>query len=290
MLSEAARAIRPGLPYGGALFRVAGDGVVVEATSETPEYTATGRGMSDLRAGVTIPASGTAIEQVLSYGLGTHSWDDMQAAFATPRIRTAGWRSGIATAFESGGSTYLLWFASVTTTGTWTPEDHAYVEVIASFFASQAQLRWQYDQIHYHQTHDVLTGIFNRSQFRSQSRSAALDAERYAVIVINVDGFGEINAAYGSMIGDAVLVEVAAGICDRAAAFAERFRTPFSTGDREGRDFIARTASIGVAIAPEHGDTVDVVIARANAAVGAAKARGRNTVVAFEAGMEAAVQ
>ncbi len=319
MLMEACRTIRPGLPYGGALFRVADDIVVVEAFCETAEYTAIKQVTADLQRGMVIPVAGTAVADVLEYGLGTRSWDHMLDALPSPRIVANGWHSSIVTTFTAAGSTYLLWFASMLYTGPWTAEDHAYVEVMASFFGSQAQLHWQYDQIQYHQTHDVLTGMLNRSQFRSQARSAAAGGDRYAIVVVSVDGFAEINAAHGNMTGDAVLVEVAAGITERlapgelagrlggdvfavfvpnaasiqavlerAAAFAERFRTPFSTGDREGKESIARTASIGVALAPEHGNGVDLIISRATAAVAAAKARGRNTIVGYEPGLEAA--
>ena len=178
-------------------------------------------------------------------------------------------------------------------------------------------MRWQFDQLQYHQTHDVLTGILNRSQFRSRARMASLGSERYAVITLNVNGFGEVNETYGNMIGDALLVEVAAGVSERtspgeiagrlggdvfaifipeprsldfvrerAVHFAERFRHPFSTGDREGKEFVALTASFGMAVAPHHGSTLDTIISHASVAVAAAKARGRGTMLFYEPGME----
>ncbi len=227
------------------------------------------------------------------------------------------WRSTIETTFDSGRATYLLWFASTTDTGSWEAQDHAYIEVVASFFSSHAQVRWQFDQLQYHQTHDVLTGILNRSQFRSQARMASTDSTSYAVIALNVNGFGEVNETYGNMIGDALLVEVAAGLSERtlpgeiagrlggdvfavfvpaprsvdfvrerAIHFAERFRHGFSTGDREGKEFIALTASFGMAVAPHHGTTLDTLISHASVAVGTAKARGRGTMHFYEPGME----
>jgi PAS domain S-box-containing protein len=217
MLAEATNAIRPGQPYLGALFRISAGEVVVEAVSETPEYTQTGRGAADIRAGLRVPVAGTAVEPVLAYGNGTQSWDDLQAAFATPRIQAIRWKSAICTTFESGRSTYMLWFASTSANGEWETQDHAYTEVVASFFSSHAQMRWQFDQLQYHQTHDVLTGILNRSQFRSQARMASIGIESYAVIAINMNGFGEVNETYGNMIGDALLVEVAAGVSERTA-------------------------------------------------------------------------
>jgi diguanylate cyclase (GGDEF)-like protein len=264
-----------------------------------------------------VPIPGTAVESIVPLGNGTHSWDDMQLAFPTPRVRGNGWRSAIVTMFESGGSTYLLWFVSRLQTGPWEAQDHAYVEVIGSYFASQAQLRWQFDQIQYHQTHDVLTGLLNRSQFRSQSRLASIKSDGYAVIAVNMDGFAEVNETYGNMIGDALLVEVAAGISERtvsgeivgrlggdvfavfipspgspaavrerAAHLAERFRQPFSTGDRDGKEFVTLSARFGMAVAPQHGDSIDTIISHAGVAASAAKAQGPDAFAFYDATME----
>jgi diguanylate cyclase len=317
MLAEATNAIRPGQPYLGTLFRINAGEVIVEAVSATPEYEQMGRGSVDIRAGLRVPVAGTALEQLLEYGTGTYSWDDLKATFATPRTQAIGWQSAIATMFVSGRSTYVLWFASTIRTGAWEPQDHAYVEVVASFFSSHAQLRWQYDQLQYHQTHDVLTGILNRSQFRSQARMASIGSTNFAVISLNVNGFGEVNETYGNMTGDALLVEVAAGVSERTVPgeiagrlggdvfavfipeprsleyvrertvhFAERFQHGFSTGDREGKEFVALTASFGMAVAPQHGTTLDTVISHASVAVSTAKARGRGTMHFYEPGME----
>ncbi len=317
MLAETTSAIRPGSPFMGSLFRINGDEVVVEAVCETPEYEVTARGTADIRAGFHMPIAGTAVERVLELGIGTHTWDDLQAAFDTPRVQRVGWRSAIVTVFESGRSTYLLWFASVEQTGTWETEDRAYVEIAASFFSSQAQMRWQFSQLQYHQTHDVLTGLYNRSQFRSQARMASIGSTSFAVIVLDVNAFAEVNEAYGNMIGDALLVEVAAGLSEstlpgeiagrlsgdtfavfipeprshefvreRAQHFVQRFQRPFSTGDREGKEFVTLTACLGIATAPEHGTNLDALIMRAGIAVDAAKGHGRGSMLDYDPVME----
>ena len=85
MLLEACRTIRPGLPYGGALFRIEGDQAAVEAFCETPEYTARKVVTADLRRGLVIPVEGTAVKDVLAYGLGTWSWDHMLDVLPSPR-------------------------------------------------------------------------------------------------------------------------------------------------------------------------------------------------------------
>jgi diguanylate cyclase (GGDEF)-like protein len=193
--------------------------------------------------------------------------------------------------------------------------------VLAAFFANHVQQRWQFDRLAFQQSHDVLTGLLNRSQFRSQARVASSTSSRYAIIIVDVNAFREINESYGSMIGDALLVEVASALRQRttgeeilgrvagdifaiyvpnpisrefvrgrALEFAEVFARSFSTGDRNGTEFIARTASLGIAVAPEDGPKIDAILAHADAALFTAKARGHGSMVFYEPGMEGDAQ
>jgi diguanylate cyclase (GGDEF)-like protein len=171
--------------------------------------------------------------------------------------------------------------------------------------------------IQYQQSHDVLTGLFNRSQFRSAVRSAARTSTHYAIILIDVDAFREINESYGHMAGDAVLVEVGNAlrlrasddefvgrigddvfgvyiehavsrgfVLKRALSFADAFSRGFSTGDREGKEFIMRTAGLGISIAPDNGTTIDAILSHADAALVHAKQRGHGSLVFYDASME----
>jgi diguanylate cyclase (GGDEF)-like protein len=179
------------------------------------------------------------------------------------------------------------------------------------------QQRWQFDRLAYQQSHDVLTGLLNRSQFRSQARAAAGGYEKYAVVLVDVNAFHEVNETYGHMTGDALLVEVGAALRARIAAddivgrvgddvfgvflsnpsskefareraldLAGSFSRAFSTGDREGKDFVALTASIGVAVGPDDGARFDAILAHAETALFTAKERGHGSVVLYETGME----
>ncbi|HEY6234630.1 MAG TPA: GGDEF domain-containing phosphodiesterase, partial [Candidatus Elarobacter sp.] len=53
------------------------------------------------------------------------------------------------------------------------------------------------------------------------------------------------------------------------------FAAPFGTGDRDGKQRVAVTASIGVAVAPGDGPSFEKLLARADAAVHVAKENGR---------------
>jgi len=201
------------------------------------------------------------------------------------------------------------------------PEDHTYVEVLASCFANNLQQRWQFDRIQYQQSCDALTGLLNRSQFRSRARMAAADCSSYAIILIDVNALREVNESHGHMIGDALLVEIATGLrgrasdkelvgriggdifgifvpnlestavlMDRAGNLTDIFASGFSTGDREGKEFIRLTASVGLAIAPAGDASFDTTLSQADAALFIAKSRGPGTVLVYEAGMQVATQ
>jgi diguanylate cyclase (GGDEF)-like protein/PAS domain S-box-containing protein len=317
MLEQAAAAIRPGQPYVGGLGRIDDEDIIYEAVAATPEYVALRGGASGFEEQRRVPLAGSAAADLLDSGSDTRAWDDLQAAFPNSAFQSTGTQSGIFTAFRAGGCTYVLWFVAPAQTGPWSEQDRVYVEVLASFFQNHIQERWQSDRLLYHQTHDVLTGLLNRSQFRSQSRMAALADDRYAVIALDIDGFGEINERYGNMTGDALLVEVAAGfvercepgeitgrlggnlfavfipnpssreaVNERALRFMDRFSQPFSTGDREGKEFVTLSATVGIAMVPEHGTAVDEIISHASIAVSAVKTHGRGTVRFYETGME----
>ena len=316
MLEQAAAAIRPGEPYVGGLGRIDDEDIIYEAVAATPEYFALRGGASDFQEQLRVPLAGSAAEALLASGSSTRAWEDLQTAFPSSAFHRTGTQSGIFTAFRAGGSTYVLWFVAPAQTGPWLEQDRVYVEVLASFFQNHIQERWQSDRLVYHQTHDVLTGLLNRSQFRSQARMAAAQNDRYAIVALDIDRFGEVNERYGNMIGDALLVEVAASfversepgeitgrlganlfavfiphppsreaVNERALRYMERFAQPFSTGDREGKEFITLTATVGIAMVPEHGTAVDEIISHASVAVSAPKTHGRGTVRFYEKGM-----
>jgi diguanylate cyclase (GGDEF)-like protein len=320
MLSQAASAIRPSQGYRGMLWRIQGAEMILEAAADAPGHLLSER---QTEVGSAIPLERTVIGKILAKGGGTRSWDDTHAnVFSSPLARSIGSRSFAVTTFAAGGTTWALAFASGRTPSKpLGPQDHAYIEVLASFFANHVQQRWQFDRIQYQQSHDVLTGLLNRSQFRSQARSATNTADRYAVIQVDVNTFREINEAYGHMIGDALLVEVGNALQQRVSGdeivgrvggdvfgiyipnpssrefvrgraldFAEVFVRGFSTGDREGKEFIALTASLGVAVAPDDGATLDAILSHADAALFIAKERGHGSMVFYETGMEGDAQ
>jgi two-component system cell cycle response regulator len=161
-------------------------------------------------------------------------------------------------------------------------------------------------------THDQLTGLLNRREF---DRMLAEEVERsqrfghpFALVLGDIDHFKEINDSHGHQAGDTVLQEISRRLSaslrsvdrlarfggeelamilmetDRAAAFeaAQRARaaierTPFKVSDGAS---LHLTMSFGVAVMPHDANSVETLVAAADKALYAAKARGRNCTVA----------
>jgi two-component system, cell cycle response regulator len=156
---------------------------------------------------------------------------------------------------------------------------------------------------------DVLTGMVSRrhgAAVLAEACTAASGGESLAVVMADVDHFKTINDHHGHATGDAVLRAVAGimrdGIvtgetavrwggeefllvlpgCDAAGALAraERVRLALGTSpvDAGGRHH-GVTASLGYAILAS-GETPEALVARADEALYAAKAAGRDRVAA----------
>ena len=157
--------------------------------------------------------------------------------------------------------------------------------------------------------HDVLTGMANRALFNAilqqQLVIAKRSIEHLAVLYIDLDGFKKINDTYGHATGDVLLQTVGSRIqetlreCDLAARLGgdefavlmiqtvkhgpesvaakliETLSTPFQIGTLK----LEISASIGIAIYPESGDTVLELLRVADEAMYQAKQGGRKNYV-----------
>ncbi len=180
--------------------------------------------------------------------------------------------------------------------------------------------RQQEARIHHLARHDPLTELPNRVQFLEEmaSTEAALErGEKAAVLCIDLDHFKSVNDTLGHAVGDKVLKQASARLwgttretdvlarlggdeftlllrpLDKAAdaaAIAERIvrtmRAPFIIDGHQ----VACGASVGIATAPEDGDTTEVLMKNADIALYRAKSEGRSTYHFFEKEMDAAIQ
>ncbi|WP_027522746.1 bifunctional diguanylate cyclase/phosphodiesterase [Bradyrhizobium sp. Ec3.3] len=161
---------------------------------------------------------------------------------------------------------------------------------------------------------DPLTHLPNRFAFNETLDAAlkrlALSGEEFAVLLLDLDRFKEVNDKFGHPAGDEFLVQVASRLqrCTRAAehvariggdefalvmanltraedalGIAERFVTAFAKPFLiEGREIIGGT-SVGIVLAPRDGDTQLDLLKHADAALYRAKKAGPGTICFFEA-------
>lgn len=149
---------------------------------------------------------------------------------------------------------------------------------------------------------DQLTGLPNRTLFHDRLEQAAKVAYRagqnFALLIINLDRFNEVNVILGHHIGDLLLQEISKRLgniltrdsdtlarlggdefavllpdCDTQCAMVV-VRKILDTMDQtillEGQEVIA-TGSIGIAIYPEHGDEINTLLRHADIAMNKAK-------------------
>jgi diguanylate cyclase (GGDEF)-like protein len=173
-------------------------------------------------------------------------------------------------------------------------------------------------QLRHLATHDALTGLPNRVLLDDRIAQALTHAHRerhsFAVMLCDLDRFKLINDSLGHHAGDHLLQEVARRLTNvvrdvdtvarlGADEFIIVLSPPTSRKDAEvvaqrvieamqpaveiAGITIHASPSIGIAFYPDDGSSVETLIAHADAAMFAAKQRGRNSVQCYAAGMDA---
>ena len=316
VLRIATGAIRGDKPMFGMLSHLEQTTIVIDATSWVGPGSAAGK----VYPGAKYPLENTIQNLLLTTGR-TEAWDDVAA---DPRARRTvavdfGWRSLIGAPLQIGRSTHFVLFASTApmTDEPFREDDVAYVDLVASFLSNRFEQQQQVERLLFQSSHDALTGLETRLQFRDALRREAAHDTPFAVVMVDIDDFRHLNEVEGHEIGDEVLVEIAAtlrGVDDRdlvarlsgdqfgillrqtdnegalAAAldrYMQRFRTPFHTADRDGTRAFDVTASFGVAPSYAGGVSGDDLMRRAAVALDVAKSRGPATLMLFDAPMEA---
>jgi diguanylate cyclase (GGDEF)-like protein/PAS domain S-box-containing protein len=162
------------------------------------------------------------------------------------------------------------------------------------------------DKLSFLATQDILTGLPNRNFFQDQAKltisQARYNEDLVAFLVVDLDRFTEVNEKYGHKTGDRLLQMVAGrtkiqlrksdlvarlgsdkfiallnGIRNRrdALAVAKKISQGFTETFDVQELKIPLSASIGIALYPEHGDEVNTLIKRAEIATYAVKERER---------------
>jgi diguanylate cyclase len=177
-----------------------------------------------------------------------------------------------------------------------------YLSLFPLLRRATARLRGQVEQIEKLALYDALTGLANRRLFHDRLEQAFLSAQRhgtgFALMLLDLDRFKDINDTFGHHSGDAVLEQLATrlrdvarasdtvarlggdefalvlqGAADSASALfvAERIDVALDEPFVVDEARLQVDASIGIAIFPRHGEDAEQLLKRADVALYASK-------------------
>ncbi len=172
------------------------------------------------------------------------------------------------------------------------------------------RLRWTVD-------HDALTGLASRTLFHARLDEALASGERVALALLDIDDFKGVNDVLGHAAGDALLGELARRLGEfgrpgetvarlggdeftliipggaddrRLVARLERLRVRLAEPFVHDGQALTCRSSIGVAIAPDHGNDAQTLLKSADIAMYSAKAGGRGAVALYETSLGARIR
>jgi diguanylate cyclase (GGDEF)-like protein/PAS domain S-box-containing protein len=200
-----------------------------------------------------------------------------------------------------------------------TPEEEQFIEGVSGIVLSATVRFGAEDAIRHQAMHDPLTGLPNRALFNDRLEHAlgrrARNPGYVAVMIVDLDGFKNVNDSLGHLAGDALLIAVA----ERFEAHLRGFDTIARLGGDEfailfdeleaadqagrvaqrvldalvnplplpGRE-VAIGASVGIALTDQTDTKADRLLADADAAMYRAKREGKGCYRVFEVAMHTA--
>jgi len=238
---------------------------------------------------------------------------DHGAVFLVPCVAAA-WYLGIAAGFATVAVSAIAWYTATLLLAPpvepWiifvnTLSRFSVFLVIAGLVAAVRGLTARLDEL---SRLDPLTGLANRREFRARGEHdldvAARTGSSMTLVFIDLDNFKDVNDRLGHAAGDEVLRAVGAGLSSvvrrsdlaarvggdefallllgsdeaQARRIAEKARD--TLGQAFARQALPVTLSIGIAAANGRGTGFRDLVAAADRAMYAAKAAGKNTIVA----------
>ncbi|MGC2399991.1 MAG: EAL domain-containing protein [Acidobacteriaceae bacterium] len=276
---------------GAAIFVLSGQNFQIAAEAGLPPRPLRGSGGSSPVPDVDLSSDFPQLVPILETGINLSN--------ATPLVSSSGQVRGAFTVFDFKPG----------------PPDELTRDTIQSL-CSLAQVAMQhgqlYEEVVYHSQFDRLTGLPNRLLLQDRIGQAIVVAKRQGALVavcsIDLDAFKQINDSLSHDIGDIVIKLISerlnASIRDvdtlargggdefilllrnltqasEATAICERLlkdlEAPFLLHDRS----LQVTASMGISIFPNHGDSTDLLLRNADLALRAAKDTGRARIQTY---------
>ncbi|HZP72739.1 MAG TPA: EAL domain-containing protein [Gaiellaceae bacterium] len=180
-----------------------------------------------------------------------------------------------------------------------------YILLLPLLWRVSKRLREQLEKIKHQAYHDNLTTLPNRLQFRERVEQIVGQQQQLAVMIIDLDRFKEINDTLGHHAGDELLRLLSVRLHEEAprevliarlggdefgvlipnATVDDALGVAARINEVLGENFTVRDvplgveASIGIAVAPEHGSDVDTLMQRADLAMYDAKGRYASVAV-----------
>ncbi|WP_218310782.1 diguanylate cyclase domain-containing protein [Alteromonas antoniana] len=186
-------------------------------------------------------------------------------------------------------------------------KDDALIEVVAYDVTERIERE---KKNRFEADHDALTGLLNRRsgerRLKQALATARLSGHQFVLFMIDLDNFKPVNDTFGHDAGDEVLVAISKrikgllnldkDICIRwggdefvvafvdhhdhtqaisrlAQSILDEFRVPIPINSGDSCEI---GASIGIVLAPQHGDTIEQLLAKADNMMYDVKQTGRN--------------
>jgi len=233
--------------------------------------------------------------------------DDAAWAALRQGLRASGCWSGEVQTRRKSGDTYPSHLSATTVHG----PDGAVINYIGVFLDISERKAEQH-LIDFLSYHDALTGLPNRAllreRFEQQRLAAIRDGQQMVLMCLDLDRFKNINDSHGQAVGDKALQVVARfltgcvregdtvarqggdefqillqddPLLGRTMALAQTILAGLREELSVGGDRLALTTSIGIAMCPADGETLDDLLRHADTALVRAKEMGRDHYAFF---------
>ena len=161
---------------------------------------------------------------------------------------------------------------------------------------------------------DAMTGLYSKTHAPYLVNQTVADTMKMnALLVLDLDNFKSVNDKLGHLIGDAVIMDMAMNlrttfrktdilghiggdefvvmrkdikspemVVKKCSQLRDTLRKVYKHEDEE----VSVSASIGIAISPEHGSNYNLLFTRADAALAESKRQGKDTETIYRDGLE----